>query len=733
MGLRPLQTAWFVGVWERLKRTPAALEAWLETERDQLPLWLPVAVASGIGAWFALPDPAAWLALICGALGLAAVAAMIPGGGRIGAVIGGGGLSVAAGCLLIWGTAVAFGTRPIERPIYGLFTGRVQAVERIAARDQVRLRLRLADRPDMPGPIRVNVASKDLIPGIARGTVVEVRARLVPPPGADIPGAYDFAPVAYFGGLSATGKALPPLRIVSGAGGQGKGIRERLGAYIHTRLSGPPATIAVTLANGDQGEISQEDADAMRRSGLAHLLSISGLHVTALIGAVFFLVLKLLALSRRLALDWPLMLIAAAAGALAGIGYTLLTGSQVPTVRSVISAILVLGALAMGREALTLRLIAAGALFVMIFWPDAVVGPSFQLSFAAVVAIVALHEAPGIRRLLARRDESWVRRLGRELLSLLLTGIAVEAALAPIALYHFHRSGIYGALANLVAIPLSTFVIMPAEAAALLLDTVHLGAPFWWLTGKAITLLLWVAHFVASRPGAVTLIPLFPTLAYLACLFGMLWMALWRSRARWLGLTALVAGLAFMLTSPPPDLLVTGDGRHVAARTDSGSLAILRGRAGDYVRDMLSESAGYEGELPAFEDLPTAQCNDDLCRLDRTIDGRHYSLLATRGSVSLPVADLVRDCAAVDVVVSDRRLPRDCNPRWLKLDRASLARSGGIALYWRTGKVRTVRSAAEAHPWMSRPDSAVGNRPAIPFDRLRTQPANTGGMQASTP
>ncbi len=694
MAFGPLQTAW--------RSIPPALESWLERERDQLPLWLPVAVASGIGAWFALPDPISWLIFICTALGGAALGGMIGGGRRAGAAITGAGIGAASGCLLIWATAMMFGTQPIARPIFGTFTGKVISVERVAARDQVRLRLALADRPDIAGPIRVNVDSKDMPAGIEVDTMVAVRARLMPPAPAAVPGAYDFARVAYFGGLSATGKALPPIQIVGGDKGAAPGIRERLATHIETRLPQPEASIAVTMANGDQGGISEADADAMRRSGLAHLLSISGLHVTALIGAVFFLVLRLLALSTRLALDWPLMLIAAAAGALAGIGYTLLTGAQVPTVRSCISALLVLGALALGREALTLRLVAAGALFVMIFWPQAVVGPSFQLSFAAVTAIIALHEAPAVRHLLAKRDEGLLRKFGRELLSLLLTGITVEAALAPIALYHFHRSGVYGAMANIVAIPLSTFVIMPMEAAALLFDAVGLGAPFWWVTGKAIDLLLWIAHFVASRPGAVTLTPLFPVWAYLAALFGMLWIALWRGRARWLGLASLTIGVAAILTAPMPDLLVTGDGRHVAARTDDGGLAILRGRAGDYVRDMLSESAGYEGELPEFADLPTARCNDDLCSVERVIAGRRYRLLATRGAVRIPAYALARDCAAADVVVSDRWLPRNCTPQWLKLDRASLARSGGIALYWRSGTFRTVRSASEAHPWVVR-------------------------------
>ncbi len=143
----------------------------------------------------------------------------------------------------------------------------------------------------------------------------------------------------------------------------------------------------------------------------------------------------------------------------------------------------------MGREALTLRLVAVGALVVLLLWPESLPGASFQMSFAAIVAIVALHENPRVQALaLAPRRTSGWSRVGRFLFGLVLTGLAVELALMPIALFHFHKAGLYGALANVVAIPLTTFIIMPLEALALLFDLVGLGAPFWWLTGQALVL-----------------------------------------------------------------------------------------------------------------------------------------------------------------------------------------------------------------------------------------------------
>ena len=365
-----------------------------------------------------------------------------------------------------------------------------------------------------------------------------------------MPGAYDFAQAAWFKRIGATGRAFAPIAVVSAPATSGEGIRARLTRHIEAALPGSAGGIATALATGDTGAIAEPDADAMRRAGLAHLLAISGLHVAAVIGITMVLVMRLLALSPWLALRLRLPLVAAVAGAIAAVGYTLLAGAGVPTVRSCVAALLVLAALMVGREALTLRLVATGAVIVLLLWPESIAGPSFQLSFAAVTAIVALHEHPGVRGWFAARGEAWWRRARRDLGSLLLTGMLVEAALAPIALYHFHKQGIYGAVANIVAIPLTTFVVMPLEALALLFGAVGLGAPFWWATGAALRLLLLIAHTTADAPGAVTMLPSMPAAAFGLMVFGGLWIALWRTRARRLGMIPLAIGAAWALATP---------------------------------------------------------------------------------------------------------------------------------------------------------------------------------------
>lgn len=682
----------------RADRFLARLEAVAEAERGQLPLWMPVALGVGIAAWFLLPGQGAWVAFLLLALSVALGGMVLPWGTRAARAVAWAGMLAMLGCALVWWRAERVAAPVLARPVVVAFEGRVERVEPLPAREAVRLTLRPIVGAGLPPRIRVNLSEMDVPIGVVPGARIALRARLMPPPTAAVPGAYDFARAAWFQRLGATGRGFAPVRVV-GAGDPGNaGLRDRLTDHILSRVAGSTGGIAAAFVTGDRGAIAEEDAEAMRRSGLAHLLSISGLHVTAVVVATMTVVLKLLALFPPLALRVRLPVVAAGAGAGAALFYTWLSGADVPTVRSCIAALLVLAALSLGREAITFRMIATGALLVLLVLPESLAGPSFQLSFAAVTAIVALHEHPRIRRWFLARDEGHGRKLARSLGSLLLTGVAVEAALMPIGLYHFHTAGLYGALANIVAIPLTTFVTMPLEALALLLDVAGLGAPLWWAVERSLALLLWVAHVVAAAPGSVAALPAMPDGAFALMVAGGLWIALWRTGWRRWGVLPLVAGAIWALATPAPDLLVTGDGRHLALATDDGGMAILRDRAGDYVRSTLGEGGGVIGELPPLSEQPGARCSPDLCIARRAAGGRVWTILATRSGYTVPWAALVAACARADIVVSERRLPDKCRPRWLKLDRTMLAQTGGVAVTLSTGRVTTVRSGGQ-HPW----------------------------------
>jgi competence protein ComEC len=687
------------GYWKsRFSAFHEALERGLEAERAQLPPWFVVGFGSGIAAWFALPSPSYWQTFLCVAAGIA-VASFASRAGRTGRALGWFALAAMLGCSLVWARAHLVAQPRLERPVVTEFAASVVEVSHIAARDTARLLLKPHDAA-LPRLVRVSVDEDKFRPGIAPGAAIKLRARLAPPPPMALPGTYDFARDAWFQGLGAVGKLLGPVQVVTPAQPHGLDrVRDKLRRHILARLPESSAGIAIALVTGDQNAVDQDDADAMRRSGLTHLLSVSGLHIAAVVAFAMLLSLKLLALSERLALRFNLVLVAAAVAAFAGIGYTLLTGMQVPTVRSCVAALLILAGIALGRDALSIRLIATGALIVLIFRPEALAGPSFQMSFAAVTSIVALYSTDWAKHLLQRREEGPVARVCRDLAGIIGTGLAVEVALAPLALYHFHRAGLYGVGANIIAIPLTTFVIMPLEAGALLFDAAGLGAPLWWLCGASIDGLLWLAHAAASAPGAVALLPSMPFWAFGAMVVGGIWVCLWTSRLRLLGILPFAVGAGGAALAPSPDLLVTGDGRHLAV-IRNGAPLILRDKAGDYVRSLLAEASGFDGDPDVLDDDPQSDCSRDSCVASIQRGGRAWRLFATRSAMRIDWQPMIDACAASDIVVSDRWLPRGCKPRWLKLDRDALERTGGLAIYLgATPRIDAVAERIGSHPW----------------------------------
>ena len=690
----------------RLSSVGAHLEHALAVASIDRGPWLVVAFAAGIGFWFAAPTPIIWLLALLLGICVASCSLLI-WRKRSDRVLLRQSLTAIAlafslGIGVIWLRSTTVGTPPIAYTKIVVLDARVLARENRTAEERFRLNLAtLMGNDTRPIKVRVNVPLAKDEPGVSEGARIRLRVRLLPPPSPLVPGAYDFARKAWFDGLAATGSALGDIKVVEAAssGSVFGRLQRALSNHVRRQLSGPSGAIAAAFASGDRGAINKADEDAMRDAGLTHLLSISGLHVSAVIAATYFCAIRLLALWPWLTLRLRLPVVAAVLGALAGVAYTLLTGAQVPTVRSCVGAGLVLVALAMGREPLSLRMVAIAAAVVLLLWPESLVGPSFQMSFAAVIAIVALHSCKPVRQFLAARDEGWLRRALRRVAMLFATGLVIEIVLMPIVLYHFHRSGIYGAFANVLAIPLVTFAAMPLIGLALLFDLIGAGAPFWWLTGKSLELLLGIAHFVSSRPGAVKLVPQMPLWVLLMFVGGGLWLALWRGRARLLGFVPALVAMPAMAIASPPDIQVSRDGRQVGITVSDDRLLVLRDGRSSYTKDSLLELAALDSDPVAIIDWPNAHCNRDSCVLKLERDGRVWWVLMTRSAEMIEWRQLVAACSKVDIVVSDRRLPDACQPRWLKADREYLRKSGGLAVDLKRRKIVSVADEQGAHGW----------------------------------
>jgi competence protein ComEC len=689
-----------------------AMQWWalVDAERQSLALWLPVAFAIGVGLWFGLPWQAQRLAVAVALAGIGAAA----WAGRwrplaIVAVMALAGMAAAE-----WRSARVAAPVMKTRGVH-LVAGAVSAVENRSDRDQMRV-LVAPDPGDLPPLIRLTVRA-GLPDGVVPGARIRVRAMLSPPAGAAVPGGYDFARRAWFAGIGATGFPFGPM-VMTAPAPPPDGVlaviaafRSKLTARISAAVPGAAGAVAAAFVTGDQGLIPLITAQAMRDSGLAHLLSISGLHIAVVVGGTIFLVRRGLALFPWVALRWPVKAIAVAVAAVLGVAYTVLAGAEVPTVRTIIATLIVLFGMIIGREAFSLRLLAAAAVIILAVRPEALLGASFQLSFAAVIAIVALYESPLGRRLTTPvEDEGAARWLARQAAALLVTGLVAEMALSSIGLFHFNRAGLYGVFANMVAIPWTSLVVMPALMLALLAEVLGVGALLWPLVGWAMGWLIALAEMTAALPGAVVRQAAVPVPAFAAIIAGGLWVALWRSRLRWWGVVPVALGLVLTIVAPRADVLISSDGRHAAVRLEDGRLAFLRDRTGAFLRSVWGDALAADGEA-RFTELPGMACSRDACVAVIRRGGRAWRLLATVSRDYIDRVDFEPACAAADIVVSDRRMPRWCRPRWQMFDRERLAMTGAVALWLVPGRVVTANDRIGDHPWRPGQPSAIGKGP----------------------
>ncbi|WP_416908592.1 MAG: ComEC/Rec2 family competence protein [Polymorphobacter sp.] len=702
--LGAVQTAW--QGWPEAA-IAARLAALGDTEREALPLWLPVALGAGIAAWFALPWSGQRLALALACVGLGAALLLLgrrwPGALMLMVVVG-----LGATEFRVW--QVAHEVLPARR--LARFEAVVQTVEPRVASGQLRLGLSVGSgEAGLPDRVRVNVrgaAATRAEAMVEPGARVAVRAMLLPPPSPAVPGGFDSARALYFDGVGATGAVLGDVTLLAAAPeGRGwrawlAGTRREISARIRAAVPGAAGAVAAVFVTGDRSAVPQETSDAVRDAGLAHLLSISGLHMAVVVGGVILIARRLLTLWPWLALRLPVRGVALALGALAGLGYTLLAGGAVPTIRSLLATLIVLAGLMAGREAISLRLLATAAFLILLVRPEYLLGPSFQMSFAAVAAIVALYETPIGRRWLGPRErEGRARQLGRGGIALLMTGLVAELVLTPIGLYHFQQSGVYGVVSNLLAIPLASFGIIPALLLGLAADALGVGAAAYAPAGWFVARLLDIADATAAMPGAVARLPTLPDLAFGLIIMGGLWLLLWRSVLRLVGLPVILAGAVFALAAAPADLLVSRDGRHVALRTDGGDIALSRARMGGFLRDVWGSAMAASGGFRRFDELPEMRCTRDSCL--GLVRGR--TLFVTRSPDGLARGTMEPACLAADLVISDRRLPDWCRARWMTIDAAMVANRGALALWLESGRMVGSLDGLGDHPWygQSRP------------------------------
>jgi len=661
-------------------------------------------MGAGIAVYFSLPsEPPSWIGaslLILSLLFALATRASL------------GWLAVAAACCAasLGFAATQWRTGLVAAPMLTERIGPVELHGRVLEFDALEKGYRLTlDRLSVPGlsaertPERIRIrvrAEATLRPGQR----IAVRAILLPPSAPAAPGAFDFQFYSFFQRLGATGFTLSAPRIVEDPPVLDAGfvvaltkLRHVMSERIKAPLDAVNGPIAAALITGERSAIPEATMAAIRDAGLAHLLAISGMNIALVAGFVFAALRIVLALIPALALRYPIKKWAAVASLIVAFLYMVISGSSVPTQRAVLMlAIVVLGVL-LDRVAISMRLAAWAAVSIMLLSPEAMLGPSFQMSFAAVIALIAMYEALRARLGEWSGGRGWLGQIVMTLALIAATSFIAGLATAPYAIFHFNRYALYGVAANMIAVPISSFWVMPWGLIAMLLMPIGLETYPLIAMGWGVDVIVWSAELVAAWPGAVQTMPAMPSFGLALASLGGLWIVIWRRKWRWLGVPAAILGIGSTLLVRQPDMLIAGDGQLIAVRDERGRLLLSQPRGNRFSSDVWLQRDG-QTDRPLWPDdgdmsNPRLACDPLGCIYRH---GAHVVALVRDR------AAFAEDCRRATLILTPIAAPERCLTPAQLIDRAALLRNGSYALWFDADRLRTetVRDRRGERPWV---------------------------------
>ncbi len=737
------------GAWPRAASALGALSgrlgglslsrAWREEWDERRPfLWLPVAAGAGVFLYLAADrEPVLWLPLLLLAASAAACVVLRARPGPLGAALVA--LALAFGFVSAELRARWVATPMLDRIRIVKLTGWVEEVDLRPAGARVLLAVAGADGLDAAHlPRRVRLTTKRL-GDVAAGAAVAVTARLLPPSRAAEPDGYDFARDAYFSGIGAVGSVLgriapapaaedaaPPARLRRAIDRARNDLALRVSAVVG---DGDTGAIAAAMVTGKRDLLSANGREVIREAGIFHIITIAGVQMTLVAGLVFGMARRALALSPALALRYPIKSWAALVALVGAVAYDLGTGSRVGTQRALFMTAIMLVAVLAGRRALTMRNLGFAALAVVAIEPEQVAGASFQLSFAAVSALIAVQEArlrgapddlfaePKPRAPKAPPWRGRVGRAGQGVLHLLGATVFATLATAPFMAAEFHELSPYVFVGNPLTLAMIEFFAVPGALLGTLLYPLGLDAPVWHWVGWGIRAVLWVARILGSAPMSTLHLPAFAPWALPCLALALLSTVIWRTALlRLTAVPVLALGLLGAASGPRDDVIVAPTGDALAIRGADGRLGTL-GKASGFTAEQWLRADGDPRDADALGRpalvLPGAHCDRIGCTAP--LPGGGAVALVTDASA------FAEDCRRAAVVVTPLVAPSPCTAA-LVLDRIALEASGAVALR-RTGDGwarRDARATGEDRPWS----------PA-PVARPRLQPRARPGGEAA--
>ncbi len=598
----------------------------------------------------------------------------------------------------------------------GQLTGFVEELD--LRRAGARFVLRVASAEGLPGdvtPARVRLTTRGE-PNFKAGDFIALKARLLPPAHASLPGGYDFARDAYFMGVGAVGNPLGRIETMPPPDPAPLSLRfyavidrarNALALRVFNVLQGDTGAIAAAMVTGKRDLLSENAKELIRRAGIFHIVTISGIQMSLVAGIFFVGLRRLFAFSRTLALNYPIKKWAAALAIIGAIVYDIGTGSRVGTERALVMTLVMLVAVLFDRPAFSMRNLAWAVFFVVAFEPEALLGASFQLSFAAVAALIAVYEARNEQRQRAAdiwigtastAPESLFARLRRGALwgpgAALFATFCATSATASFMANDFHELSPYVLVGNPLTLAIIEFFAVPGALLGAALYPLGLDGFVWHYLGLGIDLITAIAKLIGSAPGASLPVKSFAPWAIFFFALALLFLVLWRSwLLRALAIPLTLIGLLGASSGEGFDLAIAPSGEAAALRLPDGGLALLGRKPSAFAAEQWLRADA--DARPAGDARGGVACDDYGC-VGRAKDGRFVALVEKR-------AALIEDCARAAIMVTPLFAPAGCGAA-IVIDRRKLEETGAMTMRFKPQGVEwtAARSRGEDRPW-SRP------------------------------
>lgn len=661
-------------------------------QKDRLFLWAPFCLALGIGLYFTLKTEPPLL--MGGSLILLASGLILSGwkgqerspAHKLFLLTSIGFLIVSIGF-----TAAQVKTHLVYTPMLvkkmtpvGL-TGTIESIEPAEQGSRAvltNLEIERLGPDETPRKVRLKIRKDE---NLQAGQRIQVLAGLNPPSPPVAPGAFDFQQMAFYQGIGAVGFTYNAPEILEESDRPILAtLRKTIADAVRGATEGPQQSVLIALMTGQRKAIQDEDWKALRESGLAHMLAISGLHVGMVAGVLFFFCRLLLACSKKLALRYPIKKWAAIFALVGACFYTLIVGGTIPTQRALMMTGLVMVAILCDRSPLSLRLVAFAALVVLLFSPESLMSVSFQMSFAAVTALICFFEWMRPVWMRFYRQAGIIRRISLYFIGVSLTTLIAGTATGLFALYHFQQYAMFGLIANLIAVPLLAFIVMPMAVLSYILMPIGLEGPALAVAQWGVGWILATAHWVSGLEGAVWRVPTWPSWVFI-CMVITVWIFMvWKGQLKKITVPAFLVLTLLAFLYRQPDMQVSDKVDLVSIRDEQGILWLSTGQKERYTAENWLRRNGQEGNDKNIwpregekEGFPFA-CGTYGCRGE--VNGQKIAVAFTQKASQ-------EDCNWADLIIADNPIGKECRAKHV-IDYFDVWRKGPHAIWLLPEKIK---------------------------------------------